>query len=78
MLEVVRFRGKELNGKGISGPQGGALRGFYYGIKEDGKGLVTLDGKIPYLLKGRLGKESMEAIISYGGFVGQVKYLTQF
>lgn len=74
MLNIIKITAKELNTK-YSGVRGGYLTGTHYALVEDGKGICSLDGKTPYILKGNGGKNALQSIIDAGGFVGNISYL---
>lgn len=76
-MTVVKISAKEMNQRFV-GARGGYITGAYYTLYEEGKGFVTLDNKMPYMLKGRLGKETLEAIIADGGFSSEVNYITAY
>lgn len=76
-MKVVKISEKELNNK-FSGIRGGSIKGARYALYEDGHGFVTLDNKIPYMLKGPIGKEALEQIIADGGFTSEVNYISSF
>ena len=72
--EIVKIPAAEYN-RVYCGPRGGYIRNACYAIREIGKGLVSLDGKRPYILAGPSGLNAMKSIIASGGFIGQVAYI---
>lgn len=74
MLKIMKITAKEMNGK-YCGARGGYITGTHYALVEEGKGICSLDGKKPYILKGNTGKNAMQEIIDAGGFIGEIKYL---
>lgn len=69
---------KKLDGRKFIDPKGNGYFTYpngFYGIYEDGKGFVSLDGEVVYTPKGK--KLALEAIIEAGGFCGTVHYIQE-